>query len=1052
VSTGTTNVVVPPASTTSSVTTTVAAAVTLTMTKSGPGSVTAGNNITYTLSATNGGPSDAQGVTVTDMVPTGTTFQSLAAPGTFTCNNLPGVGGTGTINCTDNTALAAHASAVFTLVVKATSSDANGSTITNTASVASTTPGSTPGSNMSSSTVNTTVTAAGAVSVSKTAPQNVTAGTNMTYSITVTNAGPSDATGVTVNDTLPASTTFVSETQSPAAPALACNAPAPGGTLTCGPATLTSGSSVVLSVVVHVLATAANGSNIGNTAMVTTTSTNTSTMTSSTANTTVTAVADVAVTKTGPANATAGSNATYTVTVTNNGPSDAQGVTVTESVPANATLVSMTQVPTGGPPAFTQTGPSTFTIATLAGPTTVGGTGASATFQVVLHVNANAANGSANGSMVSDAASVSSTTLDNNTLNNSFTLNTPVVATATLTLTKTGPATITAGTNATYTISLTNTGPSDAVTVSVTDSPLPANTTFVSETQVPAAGATPFICTLVGTTPTCSAPTLPAGGNAAFTLVLHLASSAPPSPPAITNTSNVTTTTTLGAGSVTTATANSNVVTFAALGVTKTGPATITAGTNATFTISVTNTGPSDAQTVTLSDALPAMFTFVSETPLAGFTCTPPAAGPGGTISCTAPTMAAGASGTFSFVVHLASSTPNGTAGSNTATFSSATTPPTNTTPATSTASFTAVAVADLSVTKLASPGTTLEGDSVTYTMTVSNAGPSDAATVTLTETFPSDGGLVSASQSQGTRGNFGNTVTYSLGTIPAGATATAQVVINYAEEGSTVNRATVSSPTTDPNLANNTAAIATDVLEPQTGSSGTSLTIQEGVPLSGVVVATFNHGNGGEPASNFAAVIAWGDGGNSFGTVVSAPGGYWVLGSHTYGDESAANVDHGIAFPITVRIADDNNYIATVVSSAAVQETPLQPPAPAAPHGDQNERYVSELWTDLFGTPAPGNQVKKYATMLDSGVSRRTVARQLIKRAGGAPGVNDHLGLPHFASARGIVKTYFLHFLDRPVSQATIQGHANAVAAGGSLNLLLNLLSNEEYFDKIRF
>jgi uncharacterized repeat protein (TIGR01451 family) len=1052
VSTGTKNVVVPPASTTSSVTTTVAAAVTLTMTKSGPGSVTAGNDITYTLSATNGGPSDAQGITVTYMVPTGTTFVSLTSPTGFTCNNLPGVGGTGTIMCTEPT-LAAGDSAVFALVVKATSSDANNSTITNTASVASTTPGATPGSNMSSFTVNTTVTAAADVSIVKTAPQNVTAGTNMTYSITVTNAGPSDATGVTVNDTLPTSTTFVSETQSPAAPAFACNAPAPGATLTCGPATLTSGSSMVLSVVVHVLASAANGSNIGNTAMVTTTSTNTSTMTSSTANTAVTDVADVAVTKTGPANVTAGSNATYTVTVTNNGPSDAQSVTVSESVPANATLVSMTQVPPGGPPAFTQTGPSTFTITTLAGPTTVGGTGASATFQVVLHVDSSAANGST----VSDTASVSSTTTDNNTLNNSFTLNTPVVASATLTLTKTGPATITAGTNATYTVSLTNTGPSDAQTVSVTDLPLPANTTFVSETQVATPGATPFLCSLVGTTPTCSAPTLPAAGTATFTLVLKLAASAPPSPPPITNTANVTTTTTLGAGSVTTATFNSNVVTFAALGVTKTGPNTITAGTDATFTISVTNAGPSDAQTVTLSDTLPIAptpMTFVSETPLAGFACIPPPVpGPGGTITCTAPTMPAGASATFTIVAHLASTTANNTAGSNTATLSSATTPPTNTMPATSTAPFTAVAVADLSVRKLAAPTSVLEGDSVTYTMTVSNAGPSDAASVTLTDGFGAGSGFVSSNQSQGTASLFGSTLTYSLGTIPAGGTATAQLVLTYPEDGSPVNAATVSSPTMDPTVLDNTSSVTVSVVEPPTSATGTALSVQEGVPLNNAVLATFPHGNGGEPASNFSAVIAWGDGASSLGTIASIPGGYEVLGSHTYADEPSIAVDDRGPFPITVRIADDASFEAVAVTTANVQETPLPAAVPSAPHGSQNERFVSELWTDLFGTPAPASQIQNLAGLLNGGaVSRRTVARLLIRRAGGVLGVNAHLGLPSNASARGIVKNYWLHFLDRPVQGANLQGHANVVAAGGSLNLLLNLLSSQEYFDKVRF
>src|SRR6267142_1805545 len=45
-----------------------------------PDPVVAGNNITYTITVNNGGPSDAQTVVMEDMVPTGTTFVSLTLP------------------------------------------------------------------------------------------------------------------------------------------------------------------------------------------------------------------------------------------------------------------------------------------------------------------------------------------------------------------------------------------------------------------------------------------------------------------------------------------------------------------------------------------------------------------------------------------------------------------------------------------------------------------------------------------------------------------------------------------------------------------------------------------------------------------------------------------------------------------------------------------------------------------------------------------------------------------------------------------------------------
>jgi uncharacterized repeat protein (TIGR01451 family) len=48
----------------------------------------------------------------------------------------------------------------------------------------------------------------------------VVAGSNLTYTITVTNAGPNNARSVQLTDPVPASTTFVSFTAPPAGPAL----------------------------------------------------------------------------------------------------------------------------------------------------------------------------------------------------------------------------------------------------------------------------------------------------------------------------------------------------------------------------------------------------------------------------------------------------------------------------------------------------------------------------------------------------------------------------------------------------------------------------------------------------------------------------------------------------------------------------------------------------------------------------------------------------------------------------------------------------------------
>src|SRR5207248_196508 len=49
-----------------------------------PDPVTAGTDLTYTVTLTNNGPSDAQGVVLSDVVPAGTTFVSATAPAGWT--------------------------------------------------------------------------------------------------------------------------------------------------------------------------------------------------------------------------------------------------------------------------------------------------------------------------------------------------------------------------------------------------------------------------------------------------------------------------------------------------------------------------------------------------------------------------------------------------------------------------------------------------------------------------------------------------------------------------------------------------------------------------------------------------------------------------------------------------------------------------------------------------------------------------------------------------------------------------------------------------------
>jgi uncharacterized repeat protein (TIGR01451 family) len=103
------------------------------------GSVSAGGQILFATQVTNGGPSDAAQVELTDDVPGNTTFLSfdqLHGP-TFICTS-PNPGNTGTTVCTIGS-LARGESAIFVATYQV-GAVANGTEISNTANVTSTTP------------------------------------------------------------------------------------------------------------------------------------------------------------------------------------------------------------------------------------------------------------------------------------------------------------------------------------------------------------------------------------------------------------------------------------------------------------------------------------------------------------------------------------------------------------------------------------------------------------------------------------------------------------------------------------------------------------------------------------------------------------------------------------------------------------------------------------------------------------------------------------------------------------------------------------------------
>jgi len=417
------------------------------------------------------------------------------------------------------------------------------------------------------------------------------------------------------------------------------------------------------------------------------------------------------------------------------------------------------------------------------------------------------------------------------------------------------PDPVTAGNNLTYTVTVTNNGPDAAASASWTDT-LPAGTTFVSLPTV--AG---WSCTTPGVgsggTVSCTRASF-AVGSSVFTLTVNVGA-AVASGTVLSNTATVTSTTGDSNAGNNSATATTTVAASADLSVTVTdSPDPVQAGSNLTYTITVGNAGPSVATNAALDDTLPAGTTFVSLSNPGGWSCTTPAVGASGSINCTAPSFPAG-SGVFTLVVNVGLAVANGTVLSNTATVSSSTTDP-NSGNNSATATTTVTASADLSVTMTDSPDPVGAGNTITYSITVANAGPTVAASAAMTDTLPAGTTFASLVTPAGwsctnpSVGSGGTINCSTIGTLPVGSSVfTLVVTVAPATAAGTVisNTATVSSPTTDPTPGNNSATASTTVVVASMSPAFTLVptAVAPGQAFTGLTLVCTN--TGGSPATN---------------------------------------------------------------------------------------------------------------------------------------------------------------------------------------------------------
>ena len=739
-----------------------------------PSVVAPGGTILYTARVTNLGPGPAIDVTSADVIPGGTVLVGGTPPPAPTTCTTPTPGAGNLASCL-TPLLPVGGFLDFVFSVQTSPDVAVGSLITNVATVSSPTPDyNQTNDRVEVSTLVVGLTDADVLVEKIDVVDPVVALSEVTYTITVRNAGPATATGVTLTDALPAGFAIGSAVPSQGSCAaatcvLGTLAPGTFATITLVATTTEPGVFTNVATVSAIEPDPLPANNIAN---------------QDTTTVALETEADLVLEKTAPGALRPGDASLYTIRVTNRGPAVALNLLVEDILPPQMTFVGNSgSCVTAFPCSLERLLP-----------------GESVTIQTTFIVQA----GAATPDLATNTATVSSITADPNLANNTSTAATIIDADGTAdieVLKKDSPDAVIAGTQLSYALTVANRGPSAAPDVVLTDV-LPPGVTLIA--------ATPTFGTCSGTTTiTCEFGTMPVG-SIVTVAVLTTAPPEIPAPNPMINQASATTSALDPVPANNSFSEPTTVIAYADVAIVKTGPAAVQPGQSFSYTLSVTNLGPSSASQVTILDPLPAGLTFAGAT------------GPcAGGFPCVIGTVARGA--VVDIVVSVTLDPGAIAPGTlvNTATVTTTSIDQVQTNNVSTLTTLISLLTADVTVVKTGPPST-MSGQPITYTFTVVNNGPAPADNVVLTDPTPAGLTFVSAT---GACAAF----PCALGVLAAGETRTITATYDIAADaaaGSTiVNTATVTSTTADPGPGNNTST-ATTLVAPHTyyfaeGASG---------------------------------------------------------------------------------------------------------------------------------------------------------------------------------------------------------------------------------------
>ncbi|MBO6524053.1 MAG: DUF2341 domain-containing protein [Balneolaceae bacterium] len=232
----------------------------------------------------------------------------------------------------------------------------------------------------------------------------------------------------------------------------------------------------------------------------------------------------------------------------------------------------------------------------------------------------------------------------------------------------------------------------------------------------------------------------------------------------------------------------------------------------------------------------------------------------------------------------------------------------------------------DLEIAKTVDTPNAVEGDQVTFTLTLTNPGEYIASGIKVTDQLPTGLTFVSATASQGTYNSFSGI--WNIGTINDGDTTSVTLDITASIDtgtlGSTVtNTASITSLNeTDPELGNNSASAGVTVV-PESADVELGISVDDNTALEGQLLTfTITATNNGPKAASGLTVIDQIPSGLTYVTSSASSGSY----SNSTGIWTIGNLNNGQSETLTITVSVDagteGNQITNSVDVNSVNET----------------------------------------------------------------------------------------------------------------------------------